>query len=144
MAAIAASLDGATLALQRSAAQVQFQQREGPPLVFVQAPQSRAPLLGFFWTRCGDGDFVMVTRSGALIIPSPPMCLVCAPGSGCWISGSRQAIQCSSLAVLSTRLAFAGTVCMWAFRAQLAMTIGHSLPTRCNSSMSAACMLMMH
>ena len=64
MVALAASVDGTTLALQRSVTQVQFLQRVGPQVMFVQAPHSRSPLLGFFWTRSGGGDFVMVTRTG--------------------------------------------------------------------------------
>ncbi|KAK9802594.1 hypothetical protein WJX73_009763 [Symbiochloris irregularis] len=62
--AVTASLDGATLAVQRSPAQVQLLQRTGRPRMCIQSAQSRAPLLGCFWTLSADGDFVMVTRAG--------------------------------------------------------------------------------
>lgn len=74
VAALAASCDGGTtLALQRSPAQLQVMQRVGRPCIFVQSPQARVPLLGFFWTRSNDGDFVMVTHIGEHIESQHPL-----------------------------------------------------------------------
>jgi hypothetical protein len=62
--AAATSLDGRIIALQRSAASIEFVARDSPNIFLQGSWRGKSAVIGFFWASAAECDLVMVTRSG--------------------------------------------------------------------------------